>query len=488
MDPRDRQRVVLSASIALPEMVLERERLRPELSFLGWRERLWRKFEGVLRGTARLDERLFVHGVGRLRWPLRGRNLCRSLHYRVICDDYYVSYRMPMPLVAKKIQHDTVGAEHFDLVWSVRLYPSLFAEYRLQISPNGPYLVDESWLGTLHSEFNSRLRLVKRSIEKLLFVGRLRVGRRFSPTERVEVFAHRTKVAAGAEPFSKIEVSFPGLHTMSIVIRPHISREFERRVTDAALLAFAHRNSIPAIWNLLRTSGDSSMVKVRDLLQSLYYSLNPLKYSVRVDFYENALASSYQRHVYSEVANRLRLLERFKKLKREVRDFVQSLSVREVLVLADVAPDLRGAITSYFRQGHSDTAKLEIGGPMLTVLDYLALAFLRDDYLVEMDPQRYRIADELLGARTANQIERGASNLVASTRRRYERVRRSDLYPVPGPTLETLRNLRLILYLQSRRTSSALSFRVNTENGLIVDRLLSLRDSFLTNDILSLGA
>ncbi len=481
----ERHKVSFCAFLPLPEMITKSESLRPELSFLGSRGSLWTKFYRILKGYAHFPENLFVRGIGRLKWALLGDNLYHSINHLTKYDNYYIRCRVPIPLVAHKERRECFKDIFYNLVHSVRIYPSLFVEYRLSISTSAPLFIDEEYVKSKKTTFQSSIGRVKRAIEHLLFDKNFRIRRRFSSTERIDLVTRGANFD-DAESY-ELDVLFEEPRTTIILGGPSRSKKFKDRLLYAATLPFAHRVTFTSIWNVLLSDEAKAFNKMYDMVYCLLYTLNP-KWHINDEYsLVYCLPSSYLRHVYQKIASAIKLKQKYEFIRDKLQDFTRTLSISDALALANLPHFIRDDFTSILQKVYTSDAELHMEGPLLTVFDYLLFAFLRDGLLMQTNPQRYRIPDDRLGSRSANQIDKGSNNLAKKYNGMYTRVKRSELYPVPGKTLETLRNLGLIEYLESNMTSASLSFRISLSNPYVLRRLVNLRKALSNKYFFNLG-
>ena len=483
LDSNQRHRVFISAFLPLPELVTHGDDLRQELVFLSDRDELWGKFQRTLVGLSSPDTNLFVNSIGRLRWRLTGDNLRPSLHQVLLRENYNMRHRMPIPLVAVKTARERFDGTVFNIVRSVRIYPTLYAEYRLKISTPAAAMIPEDYQRLKKQEFDAELKTVQRSLYTVLFGRGTYFRRRFSRSFTVELLTDWISWFCVDE--ISVTSSKPRRTTL-IEIEGNVCKRFVSRAIEAAELALAQRVIAPVLWTGITAATTTSMKHIRELMECVFVSHNPDYYTGLSKLHPFILPSDYQRVIFRSMADILGLYSLRDELQNHLVTWLSSLPRSRLTALTMCTPPLKGTITAMVQRIAMELSDTYLRPPAKTVFDYLVLAHLRDTILMTEDPQRYRIPDDRLGRRSANMIDRGTSKLEEHLGSSVTH-KRSDLYPVPGPALQALMQMGLIKSVSSHKTSARMQFQVNLDKKEVLIRIAELTREMDESDIIKLG-
>lgn len=466
-------RILLSAYLPLPEIVLSSDNLRGQLSFLGNRDELWKQFKECMDLRQNLETTTFIHDIGRLRWLLKGDMLGMAVHQARISNDYGMKHRMPIPLVAKRVYRVSFDSVEYHVVQEAHVFPSLYAEVKRKITSSRGVTIPPELIHSQREQFIHSLNEIKHNISKALFRARGVIHPSFSGCFRIDQVSSK-KVNTN---HSHYHLEFAQSNKPAI-IRHHsqCSRLLLRRLNTAISSAFAQRVIVPVLWHTICDVGLSNKRAIREMIDCIFISHSPLHYIHSNRLLASLLPWSYQRRAFEKVAEKLGLLDTEKNLREEFTEWIQQFNANDLLFLMDCSEPLRSKLARTLKRLYQPSSTPELEPPTLNIFDYLVFAFLHDQILMEDDPQRHRIAEDRMGSRTAHQIHKGAQKLEGENPQRYSPAHeKSDLYPVPGTSLQVLRRMRLITTLTSKKTSATMTFRVNFDNDQVVHYCIKKR-------------
>jgi len=393
---------------------------------------------------------------------------------------------MPIPLVASRHWRERFGNAEYIVTKQVRVYPTLFAELRLRIvSPNRT--IGPEFLDLMRESFTDHAKLLKGDVSNALFGDRHAINHGISGHFTIDVRSPSS--LSHSHPSRERQAPIVKLASLDRSKRIQITsstRLLTQRVVDATALALAQRVVVPVLWASFENGDLDRPSVMRELAECILISQLPEHYVYSKKLSPHILPWSYQRRVFEAVAKVLKLFDMERDLTRKMAEWLRGVPVTRALFLLDCSYPVAQRMRSTLRRLAGARPSVTLKPPVETVLKYLVLAYLRDQYLMEEDPQRYRIPEDRYGVRTANQIRNGVLEL----ERQLEitpRHKKEDFYPIPGKALESLMRVGLVNTVTMQRTSSRLGFRINPENAHVLRLLIDTRTSFDSSKIRSYG-
>ncbi len=474
-------RVQISSFMPLPEVVLFNRELRQDLLFLGNRDELWSKFKECLARRINLETKTFINGHGLLKWTLKGPMLGMSVHQARISNDHRMKHRMPVPLIAKHAYHETFDSAEFHVVQEILVYPSLYAEVRRRITTSTQAKIPAELVKSQRDQLFNGLKETKHIISKALFGCKDQIRPSFSDCFQIDL------IKSGKQDSSHSSFSIVSIQNnnhVTIEVGSQTSKLLMQRLCNAVFFAFAQRVVIPVLWHTVRDSDISHRRAIRELIECLFISHSSHHYVYSKKLTAHILPWSYQRRAFEKIADTIGLAKIELDLKKEFTDWLQQFQSKDVIFLAGCTEPLKSKLVPTINRLFQLPGMPKLDSPILNVFDYLVLAFLHDQLLMEEDPQRFRIAEDRMGVRTANQIHIGAQILEGRFPDRYTQPHeKTDIYPVPGKLLDSLKQLQLITTLASRKTSAKMTFRININNHQVIKYCIQIKKEFDNKDI-----
>ena len=482
------QSVWFTAFLPVPELVTRSDSVREPLRFLSSRDDVWRQFEAGLRGEPCPSEKVFVRGYSRLRWPVAGQALKASLHQLRLSREHGMRCRVPIPVVAKKHWEESSDKANLSLTEYVRLYPTLFAEVRLVLSPMTESSIPVHLQEEVGEGFRDRLQDIRRRISLALFGDPMFIYSSFSNyftlnVCRSGISPHAFEVARGQYGTT---VRAEG-NTYTVQTDESASHLFVDRLVDSACLALAQRVVVPVLWSQLKTTPIEHAGILTELLECVALC-HRAKYFIHSSKLEpHFLSNSYQRRMFEFVARALGLDSVEADLRKAIAGWLQSIPVMRAMPLLECSEPLRAELMATLRRLTSGTKDLDLKPPTGTVFRYLVLAYLRDGILSHWDPQRFLVPNEDIGRRSVHSIQKGVLGLEAGLEKQ-ERVDLHDLYPVPGRILQTLTDFGLVSPSAIRRTRARVAFRANSASTIVAEACTEALATHTKDEIIQLGA
>ncbi|MGV9170334.1 MAG: hypothetical protein ACOC38_10395 [Promethearchaeia archaeon] len=473
--------------LPIPEMVIKGDQLRSSLSFLARRETIWEKFLESVRDEPKLDN-AFVDGYSRIRWRNDGPRLKESLARIDKAHDKRIRTRVNMPLKTVRLREMEADGERLQATELLSIYPSLFAEHRLKVSPVDAAKVPESWLDSCSSVIHDSQRHLRPAIAKTLFGKANAIASRFSNFFTLKIEYRKgeprgTKVAYGS--YRSALTSEGSL----IVLRtsPQASALFQKRIVKGISLALTQRIMIPALWNEFLSLNPDQLNEKRDLIETLLISNNPDYYLHSEKLSPQLLCYSYQRKAYEYVAGIHDLKKLSSDVKKKFAGWLKAASLHEALSLLECTSPLREKLKRSIERIAGRREKVDLKPPHSTVFDYLVYAYLLDEYRHRNRETYHNLAPDRFGIRTRNQIWNGTKRIESEVNPQ-KTLEKAQLYHDKHSVLHGLVNLNLAEKLSITRTSADWGIRVFEESPQVIRALAAKKGISTPEDITRLGA
>ena len=475
------QSVQIVAFLAVPEIITKRRDLRKELDFIGNSEDLWDTLRSCLNNRTNLNTGVFVHGVGELRWKVRGNALVMSIHQLRLANDYAMKHRMPIPLIAQHASQLIQDRQQFHVVNEIRIYPNLFAEAIVRVSTPMHRPIPTPLIEQVASTFRSELGATRRKISMALFGDKEAIRSSFSNFFTIDV--NREARLAGRKLYS---INTSGKNKIRVALRIS-SRLFAQRIVEGVSLAIVQRIVNPILWSHLKNINYDEPSEIREMIETLLVSNSQNHYVYSKKTVPHILPWGYQRQAFEIIAKKMNVRSIDEDIRGEFIEWLDQIPFNELIPLLDCTPPLGPSLKTGLARRLRDPSPPHLQPPASTLFDYLVLAYLADRYKMLENPTVYKIAADRLGLRTANKIDEGMTRLEQKTEYRPHH-KKSDLYEVPGPTLRALSGLGLITSVELRKTQARMAFRVNHDNQYVRQRCIELKQKLTVNEIGKYGA
>ncbi len=464
--------MVYSSIMPIPEIVTKRNMLRKELGYLGDRTRAWEKFVEVVRSRNVLKHDAFVKDFSCLRWNLIRENLGQSLHLIRLDREYSMRLRVPLPLKASRSIRQTINGTIYPTYSDIRIFPSLFAEFRQRILVADPtvYGQDERQLVIAHIRQSKRVR---RDLSHALFGSGNVIASEFSMPFHIRVTRNRGRVSkqvsGGKYP------TFIAMNDGKVTISGNSKGGslLLSRVLEAVVLALAQRVTVPNLWNRIRDLDTVPSYVLTEIFETLFIALAP-EYNIhsRRDT-PHILNHRYQRKAFEMVAKSLGLQEMFGSITKEFVEVIQGFPVFKLTPLLQVSEPLASKTRSTIRRFSSSRPDHELQPPVRTVVEFLTREFLKDKMSYEYGWGESHRPMDRWGLRTANQVLKGVRAL-EDEKGISPRIKQEEIYHRSNSILHHLHGLGIVRTAETKRTSASIVYGINPDDPTVEKMMLSI--------------
>lgn len=477
MEEREVNEIVqFSSFITLPEIIIQSKQLRNSFSFLARRESTWNLFKEMLQEKENTQIDVFMRGFSKFQWRLHGSNLAQSLHTLRLLSNHNLFQRPIIPIVAVRKSIKTYSGEIIDVFEQIRIFPTCFCEYQMQItSPKHP-LKNKNILTDIKQTFRNNLPEIQHGLSLALFGDERMVSTSFS-----DVFVTLIKISENPSglrisPFDTEETTIKVKSNVIVETSPSNKRVFIDRVRDAISLALAYRVMIPVLWTTLLRLDFKDEQALREIIEIVFLHTSP-KYYIHSDkLTPHILSKSYQRKAFEVLFHELELNSIQKKLRTEFIDWLDTIPLELIVNLLSCSQPLRGELARTLRKMKHKPVEFDLSPPTSTIFTYLTCAYLRDRYLMFESPDLHRFPKERIGLRTANQILNSAKK-IENVFKIERRVEKDDIYRVPSKVLQVLMEIGIVISEETHKTSAPMAFRINPDSPTAIQSCLMLQNN-----------
>jgi len=467
--------IQFSSYLSIPEIITNSSKLRESLLFLGKRNEVWNKFLSLRKIKKNTLFDVFLHDFSRIRWGLHGENLGQTIHAMRLYNNFGMILRPVIPLVASRRKTSLSADMRMDINEQVRLYPSSFCEYRLQVTPHHENDIDVNYIGQLKQEFRDNFSNVQYSLSLALFGDGHIIQKTFSDIFTTTIKFSKNPSGSRISYQSEYPTSLKISSTNAIIeTSPETKRLFLNRVRNALSLAFAYRVVVPSLWTTFINMDLINDEHLRELIEIIFIDLSPRYYLYSKKLDSHILPHSYQRKSFEVVYQELELGSIDNDTKKEFIDWLLPIPLDLISTLLNCSKPLRGELSRTLRKIRNIQNEFNLSPPTSTVFRYLTFAYLRDRYLMIDSPETYRFSKSRVGLRTANQILIG-SKKIEDTFEIKQSIEKNDIYKVPGRILRNLMEFSIIVSEESQKTNAPMAFRIDTDSPTAIRECIKIQ-------------